>query len=591
MTFFPQGSFTIDQNTTPEQLARKREMIAAMMPQYGKAKYVGEGLGQLFTGIATGKKMKAMDEFEARKRQEASDAFGGMAGGPLSILGMRNDWGGNSTLPMENWGGERTEADKIGADTMAALGKLPGKEDVTAYIAEAAKARGIDPNVAVAVARSEGLNADPAEGWQSNYVKDGVREPSYGPFQLYMGGGLGNEFADSTGLDPRDPTTWQKQVDFALDYASKNGWSPWYGAQRVGIDNMQGIPGAASPAGGERVAQNTGQTNDAGPSIGELAAALSNPWLSREQKAIAQTMLEQRMQANDPLRQLQIEKSRIELEKLRNPKPKTTDDITEYNFAVENGYQGSFQDFMMDMKKAGATNVSTTLNTGDMPDARPIVDKPEKAFQRRWDPERQTWVDEAIPGSSAERDALEEQQAAEARQNAADTATDVVTTSAMRARDAAGKRDFGSAGTSLIGNLPWTDSAEVVRNVDALKSMAAAENLNQMRRQSKTGGALGNVTEKELKLLQDKSGALNVNSPTFLRDLDDYERTLLRTIHGVERGDSIFDQTRSEASFPDVSTMDAAQISDLMSERPSTNWTDDQRQAVAARLRELRGGR
>ena len=127
----------------------------------------------------------------------------------------------------------------------------PDREAMTAYIMEAAKKRGIDPEVAVAVARSEGLNADPSDGWQSNVVKNGQRERSYGPFQLYMDGGLGNEFMSSTGFDPRDPKTWMHQVDFALDHASKNGWGAWYGARDTGIGNMAGIgnnPGLSFPA-------------------------------------------------------------------------------------------------------------------------------------------------------------------------------------------------------------------------------------------------------------------------------------------------------------------------------------------------------
>lgn len=113
------------------------------------------------------------------------------------------------------------------------------------YIKEAAKLRGIDPNIAVRVAKSEGL----APGvWQSNVTKNGVREPSFGPFQLLVGGegtgfpaGMGNDFIKQTGLDPRDPSTVYKQVDFALDNARKTGWSPWYGAAKVGINKWDGI--------------------------------------------------------------------------------------------------------------------------------------------------------------------------------------------------------------------------------------------------------------------------------------------------------------------------------------------------------------
>src|SRR3990167_7129901 len=106
------------------------------------------------------------------------------------------------------------------------------------YIADAAKARGIDPDTAIRVAESEGLNS---------FIGDAGT--SGGPFQLHYGEGgrgfnqpgLGNEFTRRTGLDARDPKTWQQGVDFALDEAKKGGWGPWYGAKKVGIIGKSGI--------------------------------------------------------------------------------------------------------------------------------------------------------------------------------------------------------------------------------------------------------------------------------------------------------------------------------------------------------------
>jgi len=107
------------------------------------------------------------------------------------------------------------------------------------YIRQAAIARGIDPETAVRVAASEGLNA---------YTGD--QGSSFGPYQLHYGGvapggnrvgGLGDEFTKATGLDARDPSTWRQQVDFALDQAKRGGWGPFHGAAKVGIGERQGI--------------------------------------------------------------------------------------------------------------------------------------------------------------------------------------------------------------------------------------------------------------------------------------------------------------------------------------------------------------
>lgn len=111
--------------------------------------------------------------------------------------------------------------------------------DVAEMIRQAAIARGIDPNVAVRVAQSEGLHG---------YTGD--KGTSFGPFQLHYGGlqpgalgkpGMGDDFTKATGLDARDPATVQQQIAFALDAAKRNGWGAWYGAAKVGIGQWDGI--------------------------------------------------------------------------------------------------------------------------------------------------------------------------------------------------------------------------------------------------------------------------------------------------------------------------------------------------------------
>ena len=130
------------------------------------------------------------------------------------------------------------------------------------------------------------------------------------------------------------------------------------------------------------------------------------------------------------------------------------------------------------------------------------------------------------------------------------TATEVITSAAGRAREAAAQRQFGGFGQGVAAQLPWTDSAEVARQVEVLKSNAKVENLQAMRAASPTGGALGAVSDSENAMLAAKAGALDPSSPTFLRDLDDYERTLLRIVHGKDAGDAIFSQTRQMQDGP-----------------------------------------
>lgn len=165
-----------------------------------------------------------------------------------------------------------TFAAPVGAVSRSALAPLPSG-DIASYIAKAAAARGIDPNVALAVAKSEGgLNS-----WnlQSNYVKNGIREDSWGPFQLYKGGGLGNAFMAKTGLDPALAANGPAGVDFALDHAAKNGWGSWYGAGKTGIGNFEGIGVGASSASAalEKLA---GASTETTKGLGSLASSLAS---------------------------------------------------------------------------------------------------------------------------------------------------------------------------------------------------------------------------------------------------------------------------------------------------------------------------
>lgn len=117
---------------------------------------------------------------------------------------------------------------------------------VEQYIRRAAIARGIDPDIAVTVARHEGGLKNPfrhGEGPapRSQDPSFGNLENSYGPFQLYVSGngaGLGDR-ALAAGINPQK--NWQGGVDFALDEVNRKGWGQWYGAKAAGVTGMEGV--------------------------------------------------------------------------------------------------------------------------------------------------------------------------------------------------------------------------------------------------------------------------------------------------------------------------------------------------------------
>jgi hypothetical protein len=122
-----------------------------------------------------------------------------------------------------------------------AVGLPRSTNEVRDYIRRAAYARGMDPDIALRVALSEG-GVNPAT-WVGDHGS------SFGPFQLHYGGlaaggnavpGLGESFTRDTGLRASDLSTWRQQVDWSLDHAVRNGWGPWHGAAAAGIAPNQG---------------------------------------------------------------------------------------------------------------------------------------------------------------------------------------------------------------------------------------------------------------------------------------------------------------------------------------------------------------
>ncbi len=102
------------------------------------------------------------------------------------------------------------------------------------HIREEAKKNNVDPDTAVAVAKSEGLRD-----------RVGDHGTSFGAFQLHKRGGLGDEFQKETGLDPADPANEKATIAWALKNVARTGWGPYHGAARVGIGHREGIGTAA----------------------------------------------------------------------------------------------------------------------------------------------------------------------------------------------------------------------------------------------------------------------------------------------------------------------------------------------------------
>lgn len=140
-----------------------------------------------------------------------------------------------------------------------------------------------------------------------------------------------------------------------------------------------------------------GQPQQPQADLGTIAELLSNPYASAGDKAILGAMLQRQMDASDPMRAMEMERARLELEQMRTPQapeelttrralaaeaglqpgtpeyrsymatgdlPKgetPTGLMREYDMAVSQGYKGTIQQYQIDLKKAGASNTTVTV--------------------------------------------------------------------------------------------------------------------------------------------------------------------------------------------------------------------------------------
>jgi hypothetical protein len=148
---------------------------------------------------------KAFDTIFDRLATSAADWLTGASGSSGSVAAAAL----GRTAANNNTAGGFTGLAAVGSVTRASIPDV-GSSDIASYISKAAAARGIDPNIALAVAKSEGgLNS-----WnlQSNYVKNGVREPSSVPSNSTRAAGsvmsLCARLAWTRQMQPAVPPAW-----------------------------------------------------------------------------------------------------------------------------------------------------------------------------------------------------------------------------------------------------------------------------------------------------------------------------------------------------------------------------------------------
>ena len=114
---------------------------------------------------------------------------------------------------------------------------------------------------------------------------------------------------------------------------------------------------------------------------------------------------------------------------------------------------------------------------------------------------------------------------AEASLRAADAKSDIVLSTIAEAKQMVGTLTAGFSG-SLLSNIPGSGARDLRAKLDTLKANAGFAELQAMRDNSPTGGALGQVAVQELAMLQATITSLEqAQTPAQLsKALDDYEK-------------------------------------------------------------------
>lgn len=115
---------------------------------------------------------------------------------------------------------------------------------------------------------------------------------------------------------------------------------------------------------------------------------------------------------------------------------------------------------------------------------------------------------EAIPGGPA---AIKAGEAIEKEAEGKETQIDRIQRSKNEVDTALSRLGFWSTGlgAETLAGYGGTDARSLKANLDAIKANIGFDRLTQMRNESKTGGALGNVSDKELVLLTSSAGSLD----------------------------------------------------------------------------------
>lgn len=141
-----------------------------------------------------------------------------------------------------------------------------------------------------------------------------------------------------------------------------------------------------------------------------------------------------------------------------------------------------------------------------------------------------------IPGGPAEREITAEAEAEGERREQDIVGANIVVEDIGRIERMVADADIPATGLSgaFAQHIPGTSAANVSKLLDSIRANVGFDELQRMRAASPTGGALGQVSERENTLLQSALGSLeqSLTEEEFLFNLNRVKDTYLDVIHG-----------------------------------------------------------
>ena len=203
---------------------------------------------------------------------------------------------------------------------------------------------------------------------------------------------------------------------------------------------------------------------------------------------------------------------------------KMPNSVQEYEYARQQGFNGSYMDFQQIQGQSRATNINMK-NEGNIPPGYRAIRDQNGMVQQL----------EPIPGSPAAMEAAEARDKELLRNQKSAQTADIVVQDIDKAMDILDKGWFTTGlGAYATTDIPGSSAHDLSSLVDTIEANVTFDTLQNMRAASPTGGALGQVSDNENRLLGAAMGSLqqSQSKEQFKQNLKRVRKIYLDIIHG-----------------------------------------------------------